>query len=174
MSLVIKLDNNFNDIYMSNYLTIKQAAAATGISDRQIRRLCYDAKSKEFVTHDEKGRLLVDANYLGQHYPLVNIPKNVKQPKNDNGKSIDMSSGLLIDNVKEKVADNLQVRVALLEQEVRQKNEIIAIITEEKDKRIEVLERALLLLGEGQKQGNIQEDPIISDLPVKKKNWWNW
>lgn len=157
---------------MSNYLTIKQAAAVTGISDRQIRRLCYDAKSKEFVTHDEKGRLLVDANYLGQHYPLVNTPPVVKYPKNDNGKSIDTSNVMPIDNVKEEMTDNLRVKVALLEQEVRQKNEIIAIITEEKDKRIEVLERALLLLGEGQKQSNVEAN--YSEGLVKKRHWWNW
>lgn len=157
---------------MSNYLTIKQAAAVTGISDRQIRRLCYNAKSKEFVTHDEKGRLLVDANYLGQHYPLVNTPSVVKYPKNDNGKSIDTSNVMPIDNVKEEMTDNLRVKVALLEQEVRQKNEIIAIITEEKDKRIEVLERALLLLGEGQKQSNVEAN--YSEGLVKKRHWWNW
>jgi hypothetical protein len=156
---------------MSNYLTIKQAAAVTGRSDRQIRRLCYDAKSKDFVTHDEKGRLLVDANYLAQHYPLVNTPQFVKQPKNDIGKSIDISNGLAIDNVKEEVSDNLQIKVALLEQEVRQKNEIISIITQEKDKRIEVLERALLLLGEGQKKEVSQEN---NSLPEKKIPWWRW
>lgn len=159
---------------MSSYLTIKQAAAVTGISDRQIRRLCYDAKSKEFVTHDEKGRLLVDANYLGQHYPLLNTPSVVKPPKNDNGKSIDTSKNMTIDNVKEEVADNLQVKVALLEQEVRQKNEIIAIITHEKDKRIEVLERALLLLGEGQKQKEISTNENTLEAPLKKKSWWRW
>ena len=159
---------------MSSYLTIKQAAAVTGISDRQIRRLCYDAKSKEFVTHDEKGRLLVDANYLGQHYPLLNTPTVVKAPKNDNGKSIDTSKDVTIDNVKEEVTDNLQVKVALLEQEVRQKNEIIAIITQEKDKRIEVLERALLLLGEGQKQKEIPTNENTLELPLKKKSWWSW
>lgn len=155
---------------MSNYLTIKQAAATTGISDRQIRRLCYDTKSKAFVTHDEKGRLLVDAGYLGQHYPLVKVPEKVQ---NDNGKAFAMTNDVSMVKDKAEEPENLKLKVALLEQEVRQKNEIIAIITEEKDKRIEVLERALLLLGEGQKQNETQKDPAQTELPVKKKNWWN-
>lgn len=156
---------------MSNYLTIKQAAATTGISDRQIRRLCYDIKSKAFVTHDEKGRLLVDAGYLGQYYPLVKVPeKDIK----DNGKSFAMTNDVSMVKDETEVAENLRLKVALLEQEVRQKNEIIAIITEEKDKRIEVLERALLLLGEGQKQKEVSLNENTLELPIKKKSWWNW
>ena len=160
---------------MSNYLTIKQAAATTGISERQIRRLCYDVKSKAFVTHDEKGRLLVDAGYLGQHYPLVNVPEVVKGGKKDNSKKLDMSSEMSIDNGKTEATENLRLKVSLLEQEVKQKNEIIAIITEEKNKRIEVLERALLLLGEGQKQTtSSSSDTSEINLIQKKKHWWNW
>lgn len=156
---------------MSNYLTIKQAAATTGISDRQIRRLCYDAKSKAFVTHDEKGRLLVDAGYLGQHYPLVKVPE---KDKNDNGKNFDMTTDVSMVKDETKASENLRLKVALLEQEVRQKNEIIAIITDEKDKRIEILERALLLLGEGQKQKEISVNESTLELPIKRKSWWNW
>jgi hypothetical protein len=145
---------------MANYLTVKQAANTTGKSERQIRRLCYDDKSKDFVMHDEKGRLLVDANYLSQHYALVITPTKNNSIKSDNGKSIDNPLPLTIDIAQLQQPDSLLIKVALLEQEVRQKNEIISLITLEKDKRIEILERTLLLLGEG------------TQSKKPKKRWW--
>jgi hypothetical protein len=148
--------------FMANYLTVKQAASTTRKSERQIRRLCYDDKSKDFVTHDEKGRLLVDANYLSQHYALIVTPLTNNSGKSDNGKSIDKPLPVTIDISQVQQPDNLLIKVALLEQEVRQKNEIISLITSEKDKRIEVLERTLLLLGEG------------TQSKESKKRWWQF
>jgi len=174
---------------MANYLTIQQASETTGKSARTIRRLCYDENSKEFIIHDEKNRLLVDANYLAQHYPLTAMPQPGKSVKNDNRKSLAMSKGMTIDNDKPKESDNLLHKVALLELELKHKEELFYKITQEKerqilekDRRIEDLNRALLLLGEG-----IKRDPIHTasestsqavqtpDLePPKKKRWWQW
>lgn len=142
---------------MGNYLTLKEAAYTTGKSERQLRRICNDSKNKGYVSHNEKGRLLVDANFLSQNYPLVNVPKPV-------GKNVpsDLDIGHASEN---QPAANLAFKVAFLEQELRHKGEITAALLAEKDKRIEVLERSLLILGEGRPAGT---DPA-PELPTKKK-----
>lgn len=126
---------------MANYLTLKEAADTTGKSERQLRRICNDPKNKGYVSYNEKGRLLVDANFLTQNYPLVNVP-------NMTGKTMpsDSEAGHVSEN---QPADNLAFKVALLEQQLRHKEELTTALLAEKDKRIEVLERSLLILGEG-------------------------
>lgn len=141
---------------MANYLTLKEAADATGKSERQLRRICNDPKNKGYVSQNEKGRLLVDANFLTQNYPLINVP-------NATGKT--MSSNSDINHMSEsQPADNLSFKVALLEQELRHKEELSAALLAEKDKRIEVLERSLLILGEGRV---VATDSVPE--PVKRK-----
>lgn len=177
---------------MANYLTIQQASEATGKSARTIRRLCYDDRSKDFVTHDEKKRLLVDANYLAQHYALKVTPQPDKIARNDNGKSMDIAKNMTIDNDRLQKTENLTHKIALLELELKYKEELFHKITLEKerqmldkDKRIEDLNRALLLLGEGRKKESEQQVPIlqpaISEQALvekpeqpKKKRWWQW
>lgn len=131
------------NLIMANYLTLKQATETTGKSQRQLRRLCNDPENKDFVTHDDKGRLLVDANFLAQNYPLVNVPivgKNVgvSMPKDANG-----ANGINLHSI-----ENLTIKVAQLEQELRHKEELSTAIIAEKIKVIEVLERSLMMLGE--------------------------
>jgi hypothetical protein len=174
---------------MANYLTIQQASETTGKSARTIRRLCYEENSKEYITYDEKNRLLIDANYLAQHYPLIVMPQPGKPAKSDNRKSMAMSKDMAIDNGKPKESDNLLHKVAILELELKHREELFYKITQEKerqilekDRRIEDLNRALLLLGEG-----LKRDPINTASestpetvqkpepePPKKKRWWPW
>ncbi|RZK33473.1 MAG: hypothetical protein EOO61_15240 [Hymenobacter sp.] len=109
------------------------------------------------MSHNEKGRLLIDANFLSQNYPLIHVPKV-------SGKTVPSGSdtGHMSDY---QFTDNLAFKVALLEQQLRHKEELSAALLAEKDKRIEVLERSLLILGEGRPAGT---DPA-PELPTKKK-----
>lgn len=66
---------------------------------------------------------------------------------------------------KNQPADNLAFKVALLEQELRHKEELTSALLAEKDKRIEVLERSLLILGEGRV---VETESVVSE-PVKRK-----
>ncbi|RYE17469.1 MAG: hypothetical protein EOP42_32245 [Sphingobacteriaceae bacterium] len=142
---------------MANYLTLKEAADATGKSERQLRRICNDPNNKDYISHNEKGRLLVDANFLTQNYPLVNVPKTT-------GKTMPFypEAGHVSEN---QFPDNLAFKVALLEQELRHKGEITDALLAEKDKRIEVLERSLLILGESRE---VVTEPVVPE-PVKRK-----
>ncbi|MRX78916.1 hypothetical protein GJU39_22890 [Pedobacter petrophilus] len=119
---------------MDNYLTLKQASETTGKSERQIRRLCNEPKNKEYIQRDEKGRLLLKIDFLQQNYPLVHVP-------NDNNKAIHEVDSVTEDGYPQ-LPDDRDFKIALLEQELRHKEDLSA----EKDKRIEVLERSLLLL----------------------------
>lgn len=119
---------------MNNYLTLKEAAATTGKSERQIRRLCNDPKNKEYIQYDEKGRVTIKIDFLQQSYPLLHVPRD----KNAAYQSNDIGIGIGIPQVP----DDRDIRIALLEQEINHKEALAA----EKDKRIEVLERSLLLL----------------------------
>lgn len=143
---------------MANYLTLKEAADATGKSERQLRRICNDLNNKDYISHNEKGRLLVDANFLTQNYPLVNVPKTT-------GKTMPFypEAGHASEN---QFPDNLAFKVALLEQELRHKGEITDALLAEKDKRIEVLERSLLILGEGREAIT---EPVVPELAKRKK-----
>jgi hypothetical protein len=157
------------------YLSLKQASETTGKSERTIRRLCSATKSKDYITYED-GKLLIDANYLEQNYPMTRTPKSVNSVKYQDRQRHDMGShivnqGLLPDN-----SDNLAHKVAMLELELKYKDELFHKITTEKDLRIEALERSLLLLGEGIKKESpvSQEQPDQEPEPVKKKRWWQW
>ncbi|RYE20378.1 MAG: hypothetical protein EOP45_11170 [Sphingobacteriaceae bacterium] len=142
---------------MANCLTLKEAADTTGKSERQLRRICNDPKNKAYVSHNEKGRLLVDANFLSQNYPLIHVPKV-------RGKTV--SSGSETGHVSDyQSTDNLSFKVALLEQQLRHKEELTTALLAEKDKRIEVLERSLLILDAGR---SVEADPAPEPLKRKK------
>lgn len=160
------------------YLSLKQASETTGKSERTIRRLCGAAKSKAYVTYDD-GKLLIDVNYLEQNYPMIKAPNPVNLVKDSVGQRHDMNSQSVNQQLLISNSDNLVHKVAMLELELKYKDEIFRKVTSEKDLRIETLERSLLLLGEG-----FKKTPVISEEqpeqitpeqePIKKKRWWRW
>ncbi len=121
---------------MDNYLTLKQASETTGKSERQIRRLCNDPKNNEYIQRDGKGRLLLKIDFLQQNYPLVHVPSD----KNKASQGVDS----VTESSYPQVPDDRDFKIALLEQELRHKDELFAA----KDKQIELLERSLLMLVE--------------------------
>lgn len=152
---------------MANYLTVQEAAEATGKSVRTIRRLCYEETSKDYITYDEKNRLLVDANFLAQNYPLTTVPNSGKPTQNDNSQSIAITKDMTIDTEKPQEIESLALKVALLQQELKLKEEHHYQISKEKDKRIESLERTLLMLGEGvRKEPAITEPTPVAQAPA--------
>jgi hypothetical protein len=148
---------NFNK--MDNYLTLKQASETTGKSERQIRRLCNDPKNNEYIQRDGKGRLLLKIDFLQQNYPLVHVPngKNKAIQRVDNVTKYDMSQE----------SDNLHFKIALLEQELRHKDELFAA----KDKQIELLERSLLMLVEARPVITPQAPAAPEPEPAKRKKF---
>lgn len=160
------------------YLSLKQASETTGKSERTIRRLCSAPKSKDYITYED-GKLLIDSNYLEQSYPMTKTPKPVNPVKNTTGQRHDMDSQTVNHSLQPDNSDNLTHKVAMLEQELKYKDELFYKITREKDLRIETLERSLLLLGEGIKKEPVanQEQPeqtTQEQESVKKKRWWFW
>ena len=158
---------------MDNYLTLKQAAAATGKSERQLRRLSLNPESEQFVTM-ENGKRLINANFLHKHYPLKNVPK---QEENVSGQSIaisgvtnkksDRQSVEYMRNRLAQLEQEMTLKVALLEQEKKHKEAMSA----EKDKRIEVLERSLLMLNEARSVITPQAPADHEPEPPKKKKF---
>jgi predicted transcriptional regulator len=67
-----------------NYITLKQAAEATGLTETTIRRLCKKAESKPFIKL-QKGKsgsiYTIQTNYLFDKYPPVQSPK--KEPESN-------------------------------------------------------------------------------------------
>lgn len=161
------------------YLSLKQAAEITGKSERTIRRLCNAPKSKNFVTYED-GKLLVDANYLEQNYPMTKTPKAVNHDTIEHSQRHDMDSQNVKPMSHTQSLDNLAHKVAMLELELKYKDELFHKVTMEKDLRIEALERSLLLLGEGVKKETISSQERQPDQspqeqePAKKKRWWQW
>jgi hypothetical protein len=158
------------------YLSLRQASETTGKSERTIRRLCNAPKSKDYVTY-ESGKILIDANYLEQNYPMSKTPEPVTTVKEQTGQRHDMDSHIVNQQLLPNDTGNLAHRVAMLELELKYKDEFYHKITAEKDLRIETLERSLLLLGEGLKKEPVasqeQLEQVTQEL-VKKKRWWFW
>jgi hypothetical protein len=149
-----------------SYLTIKQAAEATRKSEKTIRRLCNNPKSKDYMVMED-GKILIDANYLQQTYPM-STPGQTAQK--NTGHSLPTTTH----EVQPPQIDSLQHEIDLLKLQLRYKDEILGI----KDRQIETLERSLLLLGEGLKQDPIPPaiDPMAQAAPEppKKKRWWQF
>lgn len=161
------------------YLSLKQASETTGKSERTIRRLCNAPKSKSFITYED-GKLLIDTNYLEQNYPMNNAPNSVNPIQNPIGQWHDMASQSVNQQASIDNSGSLLHKVAMLELELKYKDELFRKVTSEKDLRIETLERSLLLLGQGLKKDAFadQEKPEqinpVKEEPVKRKSWWSW
>lgn len=133
-----------------NYIDVKEAAKATGKSEKTIRRFLYKTESKPFVERIDN-KLVVDVNYLFSSYsPIKNVQDKSRQNL-DIDQDMSMDIGYL----------ELKSKLALYEQEIRHKDQLLA----EKDGRIIDLQKAMLLL----------EAPKEQDQPViKKKRWWQF
>lgn len=152
------------------YINLQQAADATGKSIRTIRRLCNAPTSKDFITYED-GKLLVEVSFLEQNYPMVNIPNTGMPLKNDIGHSYDTPSQTAMPNGNPPNLDKLLHEIELLKLELKYRDQI----TQEKDKQIEILERSLLLLGEGQRKEPVLEQQPEEPAPAeKKRRWWPW
>lgn len=156
------------------YLTIKQAAEATGKSEKTIRRLCNQSKSKDYITYEDT-KLLIDANYLQQNYSMVITGQPVQPAQKHHRQRVDTTTQNPIDNVQSQDSRDLSHEIDLLKLQLKHKEEIIHM----KDRQLEVLERSLLLLGEGLRKDPItdQEQPeqiSQEQEPPKKKSWWPW
>lgn len=153
------------------YIPVKEAAHLTGKSEKTIRRLANSEISKPYITYEDS-KLLIEISYLQQHYPLVNHGQQAEKPT---GQTIDTSSQKSIDIVQPQDPVALQHTIELLKQELKHKEELYHQVSQEKDKRIEVLERSLLLLGEGQKKESVLEQQPEESAPAeKKRRWWPW
>lgn len=133
-----------------NYIDVKEAAKATGKSEKTIRRFLYKTESKPFVERIDN-KLVVDVNYLFSSYsPIKNVQYKSRQNL-DIDQDVSMDIGYL----------ELKSKLALYEQEIRHKDQLLA----EKDGRIMDLQKAMLLL----------ETPKEQDQPaIKKKRWWQF
>lgn len=133
-----------------NYIDVKEAAKATGKSEKTIRRFLYKTESKPFVERIDN-KLVVDVNYLFSSYsPIKNVQDKSRQNL-DIDQDVSMDIGYL----------ELKSKLALYEQEIRHKDQLLA----EKDGRIMDLQKAILLL----------ETPKEQDQPaIKKKRWWQF
>jgi len=153
------------------YILVKEATHLTGKSEKTIRRLANSEASKSYITYED-GKLLIEVSYLQQHYPLI---KHGQEPEKYAGQTIDTSTQMTIDTVQPQNPLTLQHTIELLKQELKHKEELYQQISHEKDKRIEVLERSLLLLGEGQKKEPILDQQPEESAPAEtKRRWWQW
>jgi hypothetical protein len=152
------------------YINLQQAAEATGKSIRTIRRLCNLPESKDYITYEE-GKLQVEVSFLEQNYPMVNVPNTGMPLKNDTARGHVTASQPAMPNGNPPNFDKLLHEIELLKLELRYRDQI----TQEKDKQIELLERSLLLLGEGQKkEPEPEQQPEESAPAEKKRRWWPW
>jgi len=152
------------------YINLQQAADATGKSIRTIRRLCNSPDSKDYITYED-GKLQVEVSFLEQNYPMVNAPNTGMPTKNDTSYGHDTTSQPSMSNGNTPNFDKLLHEIELLKLELKYRDQI----TQEKDKQIELLERSLLLLGEGQKKEPVLEQQPEESAPAeKKRRWWQW
>jgi hypothetical protein len=153
------------------YINLQQAADATGKSIRTIRRLCNAPTSKDYITYED-GKLQVEVSFLEQNYPMVNIPNTGMPPKSGTGQSSDMTSQPAVPSGNPHNSEKLLHEIEMLKLELKYRDQI----TQEKDKQIELLERSLLMLGEGlRKDQEEQEQPQPQVEPAaKKRRWWPW
>lgn len=132
-----------------NYIDIKEAAKATGKSEKTIRRFLSKPESKPFIEKKDN-KLLVDVNYLFTSYSPI------KTDEYDSGQNMDIAQKVSMDIE----LSELKSKIALYEQEIKYKDELL----NEKDGRIMDLQKAMLLL----------EAPKEQPLEEKKKRWWHW
>lgn len=133
-----------------NYIDIKEAAKVTGKSEKTIRRFLSKADSKPFIEKMDN-KLFVDVNYLFASYSPVKSVQDEYRQKLDIDQDMSMDIVYL----------ELKSKLALYEQEIRHKDQLLA----EKDGRIIDLQKAMLLL----------ETPKEQDQPaIKKKRWWQF
>jgi hypothetical protein len=153
------------------YINLQQAADATGKSIRTIRRLCNSPTSKDYITYED-GKLQVEVSFLEQNYPMVNMPNTGMTPKNNIGQSHDMANQVPVPNGNSHNSEKLIHEIEMLKLELKYRDQI----TQEKDKQIELLERSLLMLGEGlRKDQEKQELSLEENEPAtKKRRWWQW
>jgi len=152
------------------YINLQQAANATGKSIRTIRRLCNLPESRDYITYED-GKLQVEVSFLEQNYPMVNVPNTGMPSKDDTSHGNDTTSQLAMSNGNTPNFDKLLHEIELLKLELKYRDQI----TQEKDKQIELLERSLLLLGEGQKKEPEPEHHPEESVPTeKKRRWWQW
>jgi len=152
------------------YINLQQAADATGKSIRTIRRLCNASTSKDFITYED-GKLLVEVSFLEQNYPMATVPNTGMPLKNNTGHGHDTTSKPDMPSGNPPNFDKLLHEIELLKLELKYRDQI----TQEKDKQIELLERSLLLLGEGQKKEPVLEQQPEESAPAeKKRRWWPW
>ncbi|GAB3767231.1 hypothetical protein [Spirosoma pomorum] len=70
-----------------SYLTLKEAAKATGLNEATIRRLCKRTASKPFIRMKEGkqgGMYTIQANYLFDNYPPLQSVQNAVYTSLDN------------------------------------------------------------------------------------------
>lgn len=119
----------------------------------------------------EDGKVLIDANYLQQTYPMSTPGQTVQK---DTRHSLPTTTQEVQPVVQPQKTDSLQHEIDLLKLQLRYKDEILGM----KDRQIETLERSLLLLGEGLKKDPIPPatDPMAQAAPEpsKKKRWWQF
>lgn len=133
-----------------NYIDLKEAIKATGKSEKTIRRFLSKPESKAYVS--KKGnKLVIEVNYLFATYPHVGNVQILDGQKLVNVQDVSMDKEL----------DELKNRLALYEQEIQNKDLLLA----EKDGRIMDLQKAMLLL----------ESPKSEKSPgQKKRRWWHF
>lgn len=130
-----------------NFIDVKEAVVATGKSEKTIRRFLSKEASKPYL-NNKNGKILVEVNYLFSSFPAVG---HLYRPP---GHSLDIDQPMSMDiQVME-----LQNKIALYEQEIKHKNQII----EEKEGRISDLQKAMLMIGSPQMTAE------------KKKKWWQF
>jgi len=131
-----------------NYINIKEAAKATGKSEKTIRRFLSKDESKPFIDKIDN-KIIVDVNYLFSVYlPIEITPKG-------HGQNLDKG----MDMATEREILELKNKLALYEQELEHKEQLLL----EKDERIIDLQKAILLL----------EAPKTEKHQGKKK-WWKF
>ena len=131
-----------------NFIDIKEAAEATGKSEKTIRRLVYKTESEPF-TDKRNNKIVIDVNYLFSIYPAVKKNKKVVVQNIDMGKDVSSLDELI----------DLKVKVAIYEQELKHKESLL----NEKDNRISDLQKAMLLL-----EAHKEKEPKV------RKRWWQF
>lgn len=152
------------------YINLQQAADATGKSIRTIRRLCNLPTSKDYITYQD-GKLQVEVSFLERNYPMTRVPNTPMPSANDIGHGHDMAYQPAVPDGNRPESDKLLHEIEMLKLELKYRDQI----TREKDKQIELLERSLLMLGEGQRREPMaDQQPEASTPTEKKKRWWQW
>jgi hypothetical protein len=153
------------------YINLQQAADATGKSIRTIRRLCNAPTSKDYITYED-GKLQIEVSFLEQNYPMVNMPNTGMPLKNNIGHGHDTTNQPAMPNGNPHNSEQLLHEIEMLKLELKYRDQI----TREKDKQIEILERSLLMLGEGIKKDQDKQEPALeeNEPAIKKRRWWQW